>query len=164
MRKIHIIGDIGEDSFRDFCEKLDDLEAKKSNTPIEVELNSIGGNALDAIAFVSRMRVSPYQFNITVFGIAGSAAVLILAAGNHRRITRESWVMVHQDAHSEKSVPTKNFIQAAENARIMEKQWAALLEELTGTDRETWYNLHESGDLYLTPERCLDLKLVHEVI
>lgn len=163
MRKVYLTGDIDEESFKDFCEKLDELESQ-SEDPVEVELNSIGGNALDAVAFLSRIRLSPCDINITVFGLAGSAAVLVLAAGDYRRMAKESWVMVHEDSSNLKNVTTSELEKQAKIARALEDQWCILLESLTGTKKETWETLHKSGDLYIMPKDCVILGIADEVI
>lgn len=165
MRKFYLSGDIDEESFKEFCETMDKLEENSQHTqPVELILNSTGGSALDAIAFVSRMRLSSCDVNVTVFGLAGSAAVLILAAGNYRRMTKESWLMVHEDAQNVKNVPTSELEKIAAVARQHEQHWCMLLEDLTGTKKEEWARLHKAGDLYLTPEQCHQLGIVDEII
>lgn len=163
MRKIYLSGDIDEESFQTFCERLDELEAESGDS-INMELNSIGGNALDAIAFLGRMRLSPCEIIVTVFGLAGSAAVLVLAAGDYRRMTKESWLMVHEDSHSIKDVPTSVLEKEAAAARMFETQWCLLLEDLTGTKKEIWADLHKRGDLFLNPKECVTLGIVDEII
>lgn len=163
MRKVYMTGDIDEDSFKEFCEKLDELESDSSD-PVELELNSQGGNALDAIAFLSRIRLSPCEVNVTVFGLAGSAAVLVLAAGDYRRMTKESWVMVHEDSTTLKNVVTSELEKQSKIARALEDQWCSLLEDLTGTKKERWAELHKAGDLYIMPKDCVILGIADEVI
>ena len=165
MNKIRIIGDIDEDVFLEFCERMDELESESSEAEdVEITLNSIGGNALDAVAIASRIRLSPLPVNVTVYGVAASAAVLILAACDKRRMTSESWVMVHEDAHTVKNISTSKIEQEARIARAMEDQWSSLLSELTGTSKEVWLEHHKNGDLWLSPVECVKLGLVDEVI
>jgi len=168
MRKIIISGEISEDSFKEFCEQMDVLEEEvkglHKTKDIEIELNSAGGSALDAIAFLGRIRRSTCDVNVTVYGFCGSAAVLVLAACDLRRMTKESWVMVHEDMGSYKNIKTSDLEAQARTARLLEDQWSQLLEELTGTKKETWLYLHENGDTYLTPEECLKLGLIQEIV
>lgn len=162
MRKIYITGEINEESFHAFCQELDSLEDTKGD--IDVVLNSSGGNALDAIAYACRMRLSPCAINISVFGLAGSAAVIILAAGALRKMTKESWVMVHEDTGSYKNLKTTDLEQQAFIARQLENHWCLLLQEFTGTTADTWRELHKQGDTWLTPQDCLKLGLIQEII
>lgn len=162
MRKIYISGEINEETFKEFCQEMDALEDTKED--IDIVLNSPGGNALDAIAFACRMRLSPCAITITVFGLAGSAAVMILAAGTLRRMTKESWVMVHEDMGSYKNIKTTDLEQQAFIARQLENHWCILLQEFTGTSVDIWRDLHKRGDSYLTPQDCLKLGLIQEII
>lgn len=163
MRKIYLSRDIDEEAFQEFCERMDELEHESSD-PVEIVLNSIGGNALDAIAFLGRIRTSPCQITVTVFGLVGSAAVLVLAAGDYRRMSKESWMMVHEDSASYKDLSTSEIEKQAAIARLLENQWSTLLSELTDTKKEVWLDLHKRGDLYLNSEDCVVLGIVHEVI
>lgn len=165
MRKIYLSGDINEESFKEFCEQMDAFENERNgDRDIEIVLNSIGGNALDAIAFLGRIRTSPCEVNVTVYGLAGSAAVLVLAACDYRKMTKESWLMVHEDDHSNKNVSTTKLEQEAAIARLMEDQWSQILEDLTGTKKEVWADLHKRGDIYLNPKECVQLGIVDEII
>lgn len=169
MMRIYLIGEIGEESFQYFCEKMDEFERiagshKYNNKEVEVVLNSLGGTALDAIAFMGRIKQSPLEVNVTVYGLAGSAAVLVLAACDYRRMTKESWLMVHEDEHTTKSLKTSKLELEATNARMMEAQWCQLLEGLTTTTKEVWTELHKKGDTYLTPQECLGLGIIDEII
>jgi len=167
MRKIILSGDINEESFAEFCEQMDELENVPSGAKtddIELVLNSTGGNALDAVAFMSRMRLSPCDVNVTVFGLAGSAAVLILASGDYRRMTQESWVMVHEDSASYRAVTTSQLEKEAIMARKFEDQWDEIMERVSGTKKDVWKELHRNGDLYLTPKECVSLGICDEVV
>lgn len=164
VRKIYVSGTIDSDSFKEFCEKLDEYE-DESNDPVEIVLNSEGGLALDAIAFAGRIRTSSVEaVNITVFGLCASAAVLVLAAGNVRRMTKESFLMVHEDMNSYEDINTSKIMQEAATSEMLEQHWAMLLEELTGTKREAWRDLHKRGDIYLTPNECLTLGIITEIV
>lgn len=163
MRKIYIIGEINEEAFKSFCEQMDEFE-KESKLPVLVVLNSLGGNALDAIAFSERIRLSRCVVNVTVCGLAASAAVLILASGQHRRITKNSWLMVHEDIGTYKNIKTTDLAREALQARDFETQWNKLLSDFTHVSAAHWQALHERGDLYLTPDECLKLGIVDEII
>lgn len=160
--KIYLSTDITEESFQAFSEALDAMEERKQ-TVVQLILNSAGGNAMDALAFCGRMRTSLCKVNVLVCGLAGSAAVLVLAAGNIRRMTKESWLYVHEDSSTFKGIQTTELEKQAAVAKRFEEQWAELLEELTGTKAEVWADLHKR-DLYLTPNECVTLGIVDEII
>lgn len=163
--KIYIVGSIDEDSFRVFCEELDTIE--NLNTPskrvIYIDLNSIGGTAMDALAFYGRITRSKCLINITAYGLVASAAVLVFAAGGHRMMTKESWMMVHEDEDQLKHARTSQFEKQASHMRRLEDQWSELLEKHTDCSKEKWLELHKH-ETYLTAYECLALGIVDEII
>ncbi len=169
MNKIYIVGTIDENSFKEFSEQLTEFETKAkaskhfADRPVEIEMNSFGGCAMDALAFYSRIRNSQLQINITAYGLIASAAVLVFAACDHRRMTKESWMMVHEDSDSVKAKNTSDFEKTASHMRSMENQWNDLLEKRTKAYSTEWASLHKK-ETYLTPEQCKELGIVDEII
>lgn len=160
---INLIGDIDEELFKEFSEQLSEIEANSNPaTLVNINLNSEGGNAYDALAFSARMRLSPCLFNITAYGFVASAAVLVLASGDTRNMTKEAWVFVHEETAKLEAnvVELENEIK---HLRRMEDQWAVLLEELTCTKASIWTTLHKAN-AYLSADECKNLGLVDKII
>jgi ATP-dependent Clp protease protease subunit len=160
-RKLYIIGAINEELYIKFSEELRQLE-NESDKEIEVELNSPGGITIDALAFAARIRLSSCPIQVTVYGIAASAAIIILASADYRRMTKESWVMVHEDSNKLKGKVT-DLENEVSIMRRFEDQWSNLLEEYTNTNAVTWATLH-SKETYLNAKECLELGLIEEII
>lgn len=161
LRKLYIIGDVDAASFSNFCEELDLLE-QESNKDIIIELSSPGGLSMDALAFCGRMRLSSCNLIVKAYGLVGSAAVLLLAAGDKRLMAKESWLMVHED-QDEVSGNVSEFEKLSVRMRMFENQWAMLLEEHTGTNASVWAELHKK-DVYIPAYDCLSLGIIDEVI
>lgn len=161
MNKIITCGDIDSDSYRRFSEELAEFE-DDPNMPVHLELNSGGGSAMDAIAFAERMRLSECSIHVRVVGLAGSAAVLILAAGDHREITQNSWVFVHEESDEIAGTISQLENQAA-SYRRHENQWSNLMESMTTANKETWDKLHKA-ETYLNPNECLELGLIDKIV
>ncbi len=163
---IPIIGDIDYDTYSLFNEHLTELEESLPQaTEIAVHLTSGGGDAMTALAFFDRIRLSPLNISILVIGHCHSAAVLILAAGVKRAMTPSSWVMVHDETPSEDDTQGKRVAQLEKNMadyRRIEDQWNQLLASVTKASAETWQHLHEN-ETWLTPQQCLDLGLIEEI-
>lgn len=166
-KKIYIIGDIDEEACEKFSRRLNYFEANNTygNTVIEVELMSDGGSAMCALAFYDKIINSPLTINITATGAVQSAAVLILAAGDTRRMTSSAWLMVHEDSFdADGENLTVSQIEAyAKNFRRMETQWCRLLASETSTSFDKWTELHKNTT-YLTPEECFDLGIIEEIV
>jgi len=159
---IRLIGAVDEDMYKRVSKKLEYAEDVQQAIAITIELFSTGGDAHSALAIAARIRKSPLEVRITALGQVASAAVLILASGKVRRMTKEAWVMVHEDAGNHKG-DIVALEREARQSRRMEDQWAALLEELTGTPAAKWTELHKVTT-YLSAEECLALGLVDKII
>jgi len=165
--RLYIHGDIDTESYSKFSTELAELENKLSanyKDYIDVELVSDGGSAYDAIAFHDRIRNSRLDIRITGSGLVASAAVLILAAGDYRILTKNSWVMVHED--SVLGVEEKEVHQVEKQVahfRRLEDQWCELLAERSTEISEMWTTLHRA-ETYMTPGDCLEYGLIEEII
>lgn len=160
-RVINIIGSIDEEALSVFTEKMQEL-VSLSNKPIRITLSSGGGSSYDALAFASIIRLCPCDVIITAVGCVASAAVIVLAAGHYRKMSAESWVMVHEDSGKIKG-DVATLERESEHLRHMENQWADLLESFTTTNAAHWRVLHKNTT-YLTAKECLQLGLVDEVV
>jgi ATP-dependent protease ClpP protease subunit len=158
---LQIIGDIDFDSFKQFDTELGELE-KAGQQTVGVLLTSMGGSPEASLAFASRIRLSPCDIHITAMGYVASAAILVLAYGDKRFMTKESWAMVHEEKMKINDRVTGLERQVAV-LRRWEDQAAFLLAERTGTEDHIWNGLHKN-EIYLTPEECLELNLIEEIL
>jgi len=156
---VRIMGDITFEAFKEFCEQVDECLAEE----IFVELASNGGDPAAGIAFATKMQsLSNKKFDITVYGAASSAASLILAAGDYRKMQKDAQVLLHEEA-LEFDGRITSFEKEARMARKSEDVWNNLLEQYTGTDAKTWEKIHRDEAL-LSAEECLALGLIDEVV
>lgn len=162
MRKISIIGAIDEESYKAFCERLDQLEAE-SKKPIDIELCSGGGDSYIAFAFATRMRLSTCKLIVTIYGQCQSAAVALLFNANKVRISKEAWIMIHQDTTSGDSETTHDALVNARQMRRMEDWWNDQLEEKTARPWEDWEKLHRDTT-YFNAEEAVTIGLADEII
>ncbi len=169
LADIRIIGAIDEDAYAEFCVNLDALEnitpTSKRPKRVTLEIMSDGGNAYSALAFVSRMRLSPLQFRTLASGRVASAATLILAAGNERFMTRESWLMVHEDSGGVEGTVSQMEAEIF-HMRAMEDQWNKMLADWSHgkSSKESFDELHKRGDTNMNARECLEWGLIDEII
>lgn len=166
MSKLYITGEINDESFHKFSSELADIEHTSSNRtlPVEVELISDGGSAYAAFAFFDRIKSSPLAINITGIGFIASAAVLILAAGDTRRMTKNAWVMVHEDAAAglNKLKVTALETEVA-HMRALEDQWNRLLASVTKVKFSEWDTVSRETS-YMSADLCKHFGLIEEII
>lgn len=163
-RKINIIGDIDDAAYEKFVESLDGFEEILSGDAVTIELSSAGGDAMAALAFYDRIRQISGDVTIHAFGIVASAAVVILAAGDIRIMSKNAWVMAHEDTviHSE-DARVSEVERNVGHSRRLETQWSAILASRTNTTATEWGRLHAS-ETYLDAKECLKLGLVDKIV
>jgi ATP-dependent protease ClpP protease subunit len=161
-RKIYITGTIDEEAFLRFSKRLTVLE-EQDNGPIDVELYSYGGEAYSALAFAARMRHSRCHIVVRAYGLVASAAVLILAAGDERMMSKEAWAMVHEDSGDAGELTTTQQEVVAIHGRKMELHWCHQLAVRTKASANKWLELH-TATTYLNAKECLKLGLVDKII
>lgn len=62
---------------------------------INVSIHSPGGDMLDGIAIYNALKMHPSKVNVTVVGLAASAASLIAMAGDEIRMPENAYLMIH---------------------------------------------------------------------
>lgn len=159
---IQVIGTIDEAAYADFSLKLREFEKAKAKD-VFVELASGGGTAYDALAFYSRMRMSPCTITILCTGFVASAAVLVLAAGDRRLMTKEAWVMVHEDQANKLTARVSELEKYSRQLRRLEDQWNKLLADSSRLSAAGWSVLHKT-ETHLSPEDCKRHGLIEEIV
>lgn len=166
MPDIRIIGPIDEELYEEFVMRFDALEVSKNvnkRKPLVIEITSEGGSPYIALAIVARMRRSAFKITTVGSGLIASAATLILASGDRRLMTSESWLMVHED-HGEVTGNISTIEKDVVHMRAMEDQWNKLLANKTNISADEWESINAKGDTYMTAEDSLHKGLIDEII
>jgi ATP-dependent Clp protease, protease subunit len=162
-RTIYIKDEINEESFVVFRKKVAGLLAD-SKKPIEVILTSQGGDAYAALAYYDFITSLDIDVHILATGLVASASVVILAAGDIRRMTRSSWVMCHEDQPTfEESARVTQLEHDIIHARRLENQWNEILAFETRAPASEWARIHKT-ETYLSATECFNLGLIDEII
>lgn len=162
---IKLIGSIDEDMLKHFIKCVNILVKSRQQKNIEVLIHSGGGSALVGIAIVEYMRLFQdrgIKFETIALGDCSSAASIILVCGDVRKITKESWVMVHEDSDDVPS-NTSDAEVCVKQRRIYEDQWCSIFQDHTGTGWAEWEKLNKKTT-YLSAKKCLELGVVDEII
>ena len=73
----------------------DYLDARDSNEPLNVKINSPGGEVFEGISIYNLLCQYPAPVNVEIVGIAASAASIIAMAGDTVRMAPASMIMIH---------------------------------------------------------------------
>lgn len=132
----------------DFTKEIMDLTAET----IELKINSPGGEVFDGVAIYNALKDHPATVNVTIDGLAASAASFIAMAGDHIKMSRGSEMMIHE-AHGMCIGNAADMTALAERLDRIGDKIANFYAERAGGDAskwrtamhaETWYNGEEA--------------------
>ena len=160
-RKLYIVGEIDSESYSTFTKELAALE-RQSLKNIILELASEGGDAYMSLAFASRIRRSPCDITIIGNGLVASAAVLILACGDKRYMSKETWLMVHEET-GDIAGSVHDLEPTVTHYRKMEHQCNSILAEVSKISADQWASYHKATT-YFSAAECLQLGIIEGII
>ena len=161
-RSITLSGEIEEGWFDYLDARLAILEGQ-GEEPITLKLCSIGGSTYEAGAIVGRIKASPCQFVIEGYGCVMSAATLILASGNKRKLSKYAWFMHHGPRWGTEGKHA-NIKEAVKQTEREDTEWNKWMGEFTKKDAAFWKKWTGHSDLYLSPEEALEYGVIDEII
>lgn len=94
---ITIYGVIGEDWFGEgvTLKRIDAALRSIGDKPVDVYINSPGGDMFEGIAIYNRLREHSQPVTTKVLGLAASAASVIYLAGAQRQVASSAFLMIH---------------------------------------------------------------------
>jgi ATP-dependent Clp protease protease subunit len=165
-RSICLEGEIGADaeiSF-EFIDRAMSLLEGLNHEPITLRICSPGGDVYTGLAVVGRMKHSPCAVNTAAYGPCMSAATLILAAGEHRQVSKFAWIMVHganlgtEGRHGEVADMVKQTDRES-------KAWCKFMGEWTKKPAKFWEAVDKSRkDVFYDASEALRLGLCDEIV
>jgi len=162
-RRIYLFGRLEGEVALPLIKKLLRLSERDPSRPIELYINSSGGNGYNADAIIATMQAISAPVNTICLGHALSGACEILASGTGVRQAYEfSTLMFHQTLWEADGDITNLEIQAAQGQRFREAQ-IELLHRCTGQDRKKLRKDIER-DFYLSAHEAVKYGLIDRVI
>ena len=137
--------------------------------PITIFINSPGGSVNEALGLYDQIMWMRKKYDLYVItiaqGYAFSGGAIVLQAGTERRITKNSYLMMHDV----QSAGIEGDTKALENeVAIVKKMRASVLgilcSNLKMTNKKLQKILDEKGEWYMTANEALKFGLVDEVI
>ena len=158
MKQINLIGEVNEAMVEKLYEAID----AAGNKDVTIELTSGGGNSMDALAIYSRLRNYPGTVTIVARGLVGSAAVLILMAGDIRLMCEHAWLFMHEE-EAELSGSVSSLRHSVEQTEKEENQFNKILAMRTKVDL-FWFENFAEDNAYLTSKQALEHKLITQIL
>jgi len=168
QRDVYLIGDIEKDAARLCIERLREL-ANDNNRPINLYINSAGGNVTDGLAIhdVVRHIISRgIEVSVVVQGMAYSMGSIVLqAASDGKRLTYpHSWIMIHEPAKWAGWQSTTAAAQHLERLKQMQDQIYRILSFRSGKPLRQIIRDTKRTDFYLDARGAVDYGLVDGIV
>lgn len=149
---VYIYDEIGfwGTSAKDFAQQIAELDVDAIN----LYVNSPGGSAWDGIAIMNSLRRHRARVEVTVDGIAASAASLICMAGDHITMNRSAQMMIHDGA----GFAWGNAQTMHETAALLDKlsdSYADAYAKRAGGTRAQWRDVMRAETWYTAEEAVL---------
>lgn len=130
------------------------LDSVKDADEIDVEINSYGGDVFTGLSIYNMLKASGKKINVSVMGVAASAASLIAMAGDSRSMPKNSFMMIHNPW----GVSVGNADEMRATADLLDKIGGSLHEtyaKVTGMEDEPLRAML-AKDTWLTAEESLE--------
>jgi ATP-dependent Clp protease, protease subunit len=162
-RRVLLFGRMENDVCLPVVKRILRLNDQDPQTPIDLLINSSGGNGYNADAVIAIMNQVSAPVNTICLGHALSGACEILASGTGKRSAYEfSTLMFHQTLWEADGDITNLEIQAKQGQKFREAQ-IELLHRCTGRDKKQLRSDIER-DHYLSAREALEYGLIDEII
>jgi ATP-dependent Clp protease protease subunit len=163
QRNIYLFGRLENEIALPVVKRLLKFDQSAPGEPINLYINSAGGNGYNADAIIAIMHSMRSPVNTICLGHALSGACEILTAGTGRRSAYEfATLMFHQTLWEADGDITNLEIQAAQGQRFRETQ-IELLHRCTGQDK-TRLRKDIERDYYLSAKEARDYGIIDEII
>jgi ATP-dependent Clp protease protease subunit len=137
--------------------------AEKAKDPINLLINSNGGDVYEALGIIDYMESLSVPVNVIARGRAMSAAAMILCCGTGlRAASKNTTIMVHE-ASAEIFGKTADIKSNAAHIDDLEEDFYAMMEKRTKKDT-TYWKLACRKDYYMSAASALELGLIDQVI
>lgn len=168
LRDVYLIGDIEKETARTAIERLREL-ANSSRKPINLYINSAGGNVTDGLALHDAIREivqRGIEVTIVVQGMAYSmGSVVLQAASPGRRLSfAHSWIMIHEPAKWAGWQSTTAAAQHLDRLKQMQSQIYRILAARSGKPLRQIIRDTRRVDFYLDAWKAKTYGLIDDVI
>ena len=130
--------------------------------PIELYINSDGGEVLSAFSVVDRIKSSPLPVHSYCEGMVASAATLLSVCCHKRYIRKNGFMLIHQ-LSSGLWGPFEDLKEEVANMELLMKYIKSIYLQHTKISENDLIEILKH-DTYLSSEECLKFGLVDEIL
>ena len=164
---IYMHGDIMLGSLFDFISKvriiLKNRPEEKAQDPINLLINSNGGDVYEALGIIDYIESLSVPVNIIARGRAMSAAAMILACGTGKRIASKLTTIMLHEASAEIFGKSADIKANADHIDGLENDFYTMMAAKTTQTEEFWRAACRK-DFYISATKAKELGVIDEVI
>lgn len=134
-----------------------------NHDPIEIRINSEGGNAYDMLQLLDYINLCQCQIVCVGSGLIASSASLILCACDIRKLTVNSYVMTHEAKALLGDVTTQGIKSEFAHHNQIQDRLHEIYASNSHVTKEQWDKINIQ-DTYWTPQEALAIGLIDEII
>lgn len=165
QRKVFIEGEISSESACEFVKKILVLNGEDTDKPIDVLINSPGGEINSGMVIYDVIQASKAPIRMFCIGRAYSMGAVLFASGNHGRyMLPHSELMLHEPLLGNRIGGNSSSIQSiSESLLEMKRKMNQILAKHTGKSEEE-VERATSYDHYYSPEESKEFGLCDQVV
>ncbi len=165
QRKIFIEGEISSESACEFIKKILILNEEDTDKPIDVLINSPGGEINSGMAIYDVIQASKAPIRMFCIGRAYSMGAVLFSSGNHGRyMLPHSELMLHEPLLGNRVSGNSSSIQSiSESLLETKRRMNQILARHTGKSEEE-VEKATSYDHYYSPEESREFGLCDEIV
>ena len=164
QRKVFIEGEINEEAACGFVKKIMILNGEDSSKPIDVLINSPGGEINSGMLMYDVIQASKAPIRMFCLGKAYSMAAVLFACGNHGRyILPHGELMIHEPLLGSRVGGNSSSIKSISDSLLETKRkMNQILAKHTGKSEEE-VEKATSYDHYFSPEESVSFGLADKI-
>lgn len=164
-RKVFFEGEIDDNSACEFVKKIMYLNSEDNSKPIDVLINSPGGEINSGMLMYDIIQSSEAPIRMFCMGRAHSMGAVLFASGNHGRyMLPHGELMIHEPLLENRVGGNSSSIKSISDSLLEKKRkMNQILAKHTGRSEEE-VEQATSFDHYLTPEESIQFGLCDEIV
>ena len=165
QRKVFIEGEITEETACEFVKKIMILNGEDSSAPIDILINSPGGEINSGMLMYDVIQASKAPIRMFCLGKAYSMAAVLFACGNHGRyMLPHGELMIHEPLLGSRVCGNSSSIKSISDILLETKRkMNQILAKHTGKSEEE-VEKATGFDHYFSPEESVSFGLADEIV
>lgn len=164
---IYLHGDIQMGYLFDLISKirivLANRPAAAKNDPINIIINSNGGDVYESLGIIDYMNTLQVPVNVIARGRAMSAAAMILCCATGIRAAAKSTTIMVHEASAEIFGKSADIKSNTDHIVSLETSFYKMMSEKTKMDQDFWEKACRK-DYYMSAEKALEFGLIDQII